>query len=199
MSWELVVASALGLMDNKLKTDERAQAQRYASYMSNTAHRRQMDDMRKAGLNPILSGKYGGASTPNVSQANVGIRGPEFMQQMSSARQAIAQTENIKAITNQVTKNLNIPFKNYVLHTAANKAVEAISPHLGGMSKTAQGDVISGMAIPSVKITEKSLDNLAKNVMRGAPEYDGTQESLLKRLKWMTKEGYKKVEEYMTK
>ena len=39
--------------------------------MSNTAHQRQMDDMRKAGLNPILSGKYGGASTPAGATATM--------------------------------------------------------------------------------------------------------------------------------
>lgn len=195
---QLAAASAMSLLDNKLKTSERAQAQRYATMMSNSAHQRQMADMRKAGLNPILSGRYGGASTPSVAQAPVGVRTPEFMQQMSSAKQSLAQAENTKAITNQVRKNLNIPFKNYVLHTAANKAVEAISPKLSGLSKTAQSDVISGMALPTVKITERPLDNLVKNVMQGAPEYDGTQESLLARLKWMTIEGYKKVEEYMT-
>lgn len=37
--------------------------------MSNTAHVRQMDDLKKAGLNPLLSAKYGGASSPGGSSA----------------------------------------------------------------------------------------------------------------------------------
>jgi predicted Fe-Mo cluster-binding NifX family protein len=93
---QVIAASALSLLDNKLKTSERAQAQRYATMMSNSAHQRQMADMRKAGLNPILSGKYGGASTPTVSQANVGVRSPEFLSQISSAKKAQAEIPKIE-------------------------------------------------------------------------------------------------------
>lgn len=40
--------------------------------MSNTSYQRAMEDMRKAGLNPILAYAQGGASTPGGAQGSIG-------------------------------------------------------------------------------------------------------------------------------
>lgn len=71
--------------------------------MSDTAHQREMEDMRKAGLNPALSAKTGGASTPSGNVAQV----PDYggvPRDMFSAAQAAA---GIKLQESQA-KNLDV-------------------------------------------------------------------------------------------
>jgi len=63
--------------------------------MSDTSHQREVTDLYAAGLNPILSARYGGASTPGGAQAQIQNEMEPAIASAQSARRLAAEIKNI--------------------------------------------------------------------------------------------------------
>lgn len=84
-----------GQYSNIQSLDESARNREWQEYMSGTAHQREVQDLRAAGLNPILSAYGRGATTPTGSQASI-----------SDLGQAVATGANSGVAYKQMVENL---------------------------------------------------------------------------------------------
>lgn len=115
-----LISGAISLLGGRSRNREArsasARQMAFQKEMSNTSYQRGMEDMRKAGLNPILAGKLGGASTPtgstynpeNITQ-NATNAFLQTMQTQANVEQTEAQTAKIMAETD-VIKNTSGSF-----------------------------------------------------------------------------------------
>lgn len=94
------IASAGGLalshLSNQASLKEASDNRDFQERMSNTAHQRQVLDLKAAGLNPILSAGGSGASTPTGGQGSIADLGAHISKGMDTAIAVKAQKKEFE-------------------------------------------------------------------------------------------------------
>lgn len=171
-----IAASAGGkLLDGGINfASNRYFAKRQESFqdrMSSTAYQRATEDMRKAGLNPMLAYQQGGASSPSgASQSGVN---PEMGEVVSTALQAKRLNADIKAIDESIQTQKTQQSLNKALE---NQAREQARLNSASAKQVGVNTEISNISIPGHKreaelqelhqILDRSQSGMFGNIFR---------------------------------
>lgn len=143
--------------------------QSWEEKMSSTAYVRATEDMKKAGLNPMLAYSQGGASTPNVSAATVNPVTPAMKGVTDAVQSALAvkqQQENVQLTAAQRDKTLadteNVQIDNHIRsweipYSAANAGNKA------------------GQISSDLDKTLKEIEKLKQDISQGKGDYETRQ------------------------
>lgn len=124
---------------------EAAKNRAWQEQMSNTSYQRAVEDMRKAGINPILAYQQGGASTPGGAQGTISGASMGLASSSAASASALGVSQNhnntwSKSESNWYNAAQAVGDATSWSHTSADKALKAFENVLGQLGNLTESD-----------------------------------------------------------
>lgn len=162
--------------------------------MSSTAHQREVNDLRAAGLNPILSASKGGSSTPGGAQAQMQNALEPIANSAQQTAQIAAQMQLVKAQTRKTNNEASILGPKARIYNKAEELINNIIPD----NNSAKSMLETGLNKIKSKGNEYATNAQAKTKAKAKisatfpnkPKNSKYDTNSLKRVKYMEEKGY---------
>lgn len=181
MSWLSGAVGAIGNIAGGIFSASSARKaaadnRRWQEYMSNTAHQREVEDLRAAGLNPILSATGGqGASTPSGGVAHMpdmSSLGSDAMASWHSAKMAKLERDRIAKeveLARSQIRNDGRRVENETRQTDSNIDIAKLNYFLGrDVHQLTKDNILFQQNIASAQLADALLTGRAHRSMLGA-------------------------------
>lgn len=137
----------------------------YQERLSNSAYQRGMEDMKKAGLNPILAYKSGGATTPSGAS----YQPRDSISSAISAAQNTASTRNILEQNNNLQANSALQRSQVAQTVESTRRTKLENDAYATMSPAMRAIVLSGSGVSSAAAAASTAGKIlrpAGNVLK---------------------------------